>query len=285
MRTIFIKFIDKTRNVFSKYKPDYELRWIRKIHDFVMGLLLPKFVVQHGFKIFIDKEDSVGISRGRSYDDLEVRILDQYIREGDKVLDAGANIGYHTLHFARKVGNDGLVIAVEPFPETGAILAKNIIENGFSHNVRVIIAACSSKQDFMPLQISSEEGNPLNPASLKIGTRGKDKFYVHTLTVDQLCATFDFAKIDVEGQEYQVLLGMGNVFKNSPNLKILLEFYPNLLDEVGDNAKEMLKFLEKNGFKFIDIRFNESEFCSITELLARYTVENHGMTNLLCVRR
>jgi tRNA G37 N-methylase Trm5 len=43
-----------------------------------------------------------------------LRLYDSILRPGDIVLDVGANIGAHTLPFARLVGKDARVYAFEP---------------------------------------------------------------------------------------------------------------------------------------------------------------------------
>ena len=43
-----------------------------------------------------------------------IKLYDTYVKEGDIVLDIGANIGSHTLPLALKVGDSGKVYAFEP---------------------------------------------------------------------------------------------------------------------------------------------------------------------------
>ncbi len=63
----------------------------------------------------------------------EVEMFRQLVRPGDTVLDIGANIGAHTLFFARHVGPSGSVVAVEPqrvvFQTLCANLALNSVTN------------------------------------------------------------------------------------------------------------------------------------------------------------
>jgi hypothetical protein len=44
------------------------------------------------------------------------KALEMLCRKGDLVLDIGANIGSHTLPMAKMVGENGEVIAFEPYP-------------------------------------------------------------------------------------------------------------------------------------------------------------------------
>ena len=63
----------------------------------------------------------------------EVALFRQVVRPGDVVLDVGANIGAHTLFFARQVGPTGEVVTVEPqrvlFQTLCANLALNSVTN------------------------------------------------------------------------------------------------------------------------------------------------------------
>jgi hypothetical protein len=47
-------------------------------------------------------------------------VLERLAGRGQVVYDVGANIGFFTLVAARSVGREGLVVAIEPDPDTGA---------------------------------------------------------------------------------------------------------------------------------------------------------------------
>src|SRR5687768_6606900 len=44
----------------------------------------------------------------------EVEVFRQLVRPGDLVMDVGANVGAHTVWFAKAVGPGGVVLAFEP---------------------------------------------------------------------------------------------------------------------------------------------------------------------------
>ena len=73
-------------------------------------------------------------------------MIKQEVKEGNNVIDIGANIGYFTLLFAKLVGPNGKVFAFEPDPTNFSILKKNIEENNYD-NVILSQKAISDKTE------------------------------------------------------------------------------------------------------------------------------------------
>jgi FkbM family methyltransferase len=125
---------------------------------------------------------------------------------GGVAVDVGANWGLHSLYLARLAGEDGLVIAVEPFPPAFRDLQWHLHANG-CRNVRVLPVALSDRCGtgvFVPGG-SSCTGR-LADAEANGGTP------VVTRTLDDVIeeadvARLDLVKIDVEGAEARVLRG------------------------------------------------------------------------------
>ena len=67
------------------------------------------------------------------YEKPETDFVMEYVGEGDTVIDVGANIGYHTLLLARKVGRSGTVYGFEPEAGNFEILRNNIDNNGYKN--------------------------------------------------------------------------------------------------------------------------------------------------------
>ena len=69
--------------------------------------------------------------------EFEIVLMRQLIKLGDIVIDAGANIGTHTVAFANLVGSTGIVHAFEPqgrhFMMLAGNAALNAVENVFCH--------------------------------------------------------------------------------------------------------------------------------------------------------
>jgi predicted RNA methylase len=73
------------------------------------------------------------------YSESEVAMMRNFVREGDTVIDVGANIGDLTLPLARMVGDRGKVYAFESNPESFNVLCANLALNGI-HCVKPINA-------------------------------------------------------------------------------------------------------------------------------------------------
>ena len=136
---------------------------------------------------------------------------------GVVALDCGANVGVHTVEWARCMSDWGRVLAFEPQEKIYYALAGNIaINNCLNAEARLaaVGAACGRirvpQPDYAePASFGSLELKP-RPGAEDIGQRldagsGRE---VELLSVDSLgLERLDFMKIDVEGMELEVLEG------------------------------------------------------------------------------
>ena len=106
---------------------------------------------------YLEGDKYVGelIASTGQYEPYESELLIKNIKGGDIVIDVGANIGYYTLLFAKKVGENGKVYAFEPDPVSFTILEKNIKDNKF-RNIEAFNIALSDKRESLQLFISAE---------------------------------------------------------------------------------------------------------------------------------
>jgi len=166
-----------------------------------------------------------------SYDDL-LTIAEEYEAclahhlppQGGTAVDAGAYIGRHTLAYARAVGPEGRVIAVEPLPANFRLLQHNVRSNGYQQTVRCAACALGRNQGQIRLgygketSIASAHGD--FPLHLTVVQRSLDD-----LLSEQGIAQIDFLKIDVEGAELDVLMGSRQVLDASPQARLVVEIH------------------------------------------------------------
>ena len=214
-----------------------------------------------GGKMYLDISSrySVGwmMLLGGSYEEHETELFKSVIREGMTVVDLGANIGYYTLLAARLVGEKGRVFSFEPEPNNFALLIKNVELNRYD-NVIPVQKAVSDKNAASRLFL--HEGS--NVHSLYDTHDAGDSIIVDVTTLDSVwenegCPPIDVIKMDIEGAEMAALDGMRRIISENPNLKILTEFLPKVLQQSGFSAIDFLNKLTEFGFKLYAVTSKE----------------------------
>lgn len=245
------------------------------------------FIIMDGQKLFLDKEDSLMLSiKNNDHELTEIKFLKQIIKNGDTVLDLGANIGVYTLIFAKLVGKSGHVFAFEPDPTNFEILSKNVKENKHE-NVTLVQKAVSEKNDRIKLFVSKR-----NHASHRIfdSEEKRNSIEVDVITLDtyfkKIKNPINFIKMDVEGVEGATLLGASNIIKNSKDLVIMMEYFPKWIRKYGMNPEEILDSLIEKKFKLFNIDQKERKIFPINlkNFVKEYNEQKKNYTNVLCVK-
>jgi FkbM family methyltransferase len=182
------------------------------------------------------------------------QILKSILTKNECVVDIGANIGYYTLLEAEIV-KDGIVYAIEPDPINFSILNQNIRMNGLE-NVKTFNVAISNEKGFARFYIYRRR----NLCSLIKYDNPIGEIVVETCALDEFLKDkkVNFIRMDVEGAEYEILNGAHETLKRK-NLKLFIEFHPNLLKKRGLSVNTLLKKLEKLGFSPIYIVLKDTE--------------------------
>jgi FkbM family methyltransferase len=148
-------------------------------------------------------------SRNFATDEKEYELLDKFLRPGDWAMDVGANVGHYTMRMSDLVGPGGRVIAIEPVPDTFALLAGNVrlFERA---NVSLFNLAASDRLSECGIFIPRFSEGLQNYYQARLVTDDAEAIHVLTLPLDALALpeTVRLVKIDVEGHELAVLRGM-----------------------------------------------------------------------------
>jgi FkbM family methyltransferase len=135
----------------------------------------------------------------------EADLLARMISPGDVVVEAGANIGAHTVPLARRVGPLGRVYAYEPQRVVHQLLCTNVTLNGLL-NVHVYRAGMGAAAGSLGVAECDFE-NVGNFGGVSLGY-GVGRELVPVVTLDSLALDrLRLLKIDVEGMEENVLEG------------------------------------------------------------------------------
>ncbi|MDQ0967621.1 FkbM family methyltransferase [Flavobacterium sp. W4I14] len=180
------------------------------------------------------------------------KIFRIFIKEGNTVLDVGANIGLHTLYFSELVGSEGKVIAFEPIPSTFQLLQENIKLNNFE-NIEQKNIALSNRNETIKIKIDEKSKNP---GSFNLFELDGD-ISVQCCIGDDLLINerLDFVKIDVEGFEVHVIQGL---FETLHKFKpvIVFEYDYNYQKKAGLSQDHIFRILGEIGYQFYEIKKN-----------------------------
>jgi FkbM family methyltransferase len=138
----------------------------------------------------------------------EIALFRRFVRDGQVVLDIGANIGQHTLFFAQTVGHQGAVLAFEPqrlfYQTLCANMALNQVVRAYCHHAAVGFASGR-----LPVPVRVPWLPNFNYSALILhGPEEPDTELVELLCIDDLALRrCDFMKVETVGMEREVLAG------------------------------------------------------------------------------
>jgi len=167
------------------------------------------------------------------------------IKEGDKILDIGMNIGTFSVT-ASKAGAD--VTGFEPNPENYNLALENISLNNVK--VKTYNQAVSNRNGRGWLWLNN---NNRGNHSLKY-FRGREKISVEVKDIKDILRknSFNKIKMDCEGEELNII----RTVRDWKSIKIIrLEYHRSLLkDHNNFKLDEMIRKLEADGFEVIGSR-------------------------------
>jgi len=229
-----------------------------RLFKIIVGIsrfILPKgekiYIVYNGLKMGIDLGRA--LERGTFFSGAEPIVIEKFLSvlsNGDTVIDVGAFIGTHTLLAARQVGPDGLVISLEPNPQSYNRLMRNIELNEFT-NIKVFNCAAGEKSGMKHFIIKSFLSN--------IDSLNQSRVVVEVKTLDVIIKensieSVKLVKIDVEGYEYTVLKGLTDSFKKHMIKNLLIEVHPIFLSRYRSSIYDIYKLLERYEFTWEEFK-------------------------------
>jgi len=164
---------------------------------------------KHG--LFMYNRNDAFVGRGLDlygeWCEFEINLMRIFIKPGDTVIDAGANIGTHTVAFANLVGPQGLVHAFEPQRRNFLMMAGNVALNGHD-NVICHQKAVGEKNGEINLPPMPPPDTNFNFSAVSLADGAEIGENIPLVTLDSLnLQTCRVIKIDTEGMEPQVLRG------------------------------------------------------------------------------
>jgi FkbM family methyltransferase len=214
-----------------------------------------------GNKIYLDTRDislTPHLLMQGAWENPLARVMIANFRPGGVMLDAGANVGYHTLLMAHIGGLSARFIAVEANPRLAELVRRTLAVNGIFERSSIHAVALGPKSGEVELRI----WNSYLGSSSLISTDESAEYYGDKLirltvpmkTLDELTGgqPLSSAKIDCEGAEPGIIAGGSATLRASNNLMMVIEYSPAMYGP-GD-AATMLDALTGHGFKFSRIQ-------------------------------
>jgi len=179
------------------------------------------------------------------------------LRPGQIFVDVGANVGYYTLLGSRLVGDAGHVYAIEAHPRMSELLNRNVIING-RFNVTTWQRAAWSQEETLKFHArrhfaSNSSAGSLGDQDLELLHDDEEVLEVAAVRLDEILKDVprvDVIKIDVEGAEVQVVMGLAQTLQRNPDLTVMFEWSPGQLEMVGSSPAALLELMGDHGFSF-----------------------------------
>lgn len=170
------------------------------------------------------------LSLGGNPEQEDFDFISSLIKPGNVVLDIGANVGLVSISLLKAQPKVGKIYAFEPLPDTFAKMKHNLELNGLPEKICPVNLGMSDKAGFFDFYLPGEnEAASMQPNMDEFymqesvdghytGVKKMDKVECKVTTLDEYVAEnnidrVNFIKIDVEGNEKNVLGGGANVLK------------------------------------------------------------------------
>jgi FkbM family methyltransferase len=181
----------------------------------------------------------------------------EYLRAGMTVFDVGAHIGELTLTFSRFVGDSGSVHAFEPSAVSFEKLAATCTAASL-RNVHLKQIALAAQEGAVTLHSygegylswTSQARRPLERYGIDVQAVSNEE--APATTLDLYCerngiASIDLLKVDVEGAEFQVLLGGRRMLEARSIQCIAFEFGQTTFD-MNNDPDDIERYLKELGY-------------------------------------
>jgi FkbM family methyltransferase len=215
---------------------------------------------------------------GRNRERATMRLFEMLLTGGSQVLEIGAHIGYVAQYFSFLVGVNGRVICFEPSPENIPYLRANIALCD-RKNIEIVEAAAGDHDGESPFFYESITGqNSTTVADFK-GLEANGKYNGLPAEYQGCCVRMrridsfvserglapSFIKIDAEGGEFNILLGMSETLKKGPRMMV----------EFNMNRVQVFSELERAGYMLFDC-FKKRVVSASTEIYGENVFALHA---------
>ncbi len=210
---------------------------------------------------YSDKYNSISsiILRDGDFEHSELNIILNNLRDDAVMFDIRANIGLYSISAAKKYKYIN-IHAFEPVPETIKELEENIIKNNVKDKIKINSMAITDKDEYVFITTDYHSSNYITNKNSKEKTIKVPATSIDNYIRKNKISKLDICKIDVEGKELGVLLGMKETLRHLKPI-IMLEIIEKpdfFLDRNVDDYKQTIKQLTEFGYKYYVLDDNDN---------------------------
>ncbi len=203
--------------------------------------------------------------RNKTWWEPELELVDRVVREGDTVIDIGANYGLWAYYMSRAAGRSGKVWSFEPIPFTARTFRLIARALRFTDNVELVNKGCGEKAGRIEFTVPVQSGIAISAGLVHMAGRrdqrpGKE---VHAsfdktknvecdvVALDEFLPDVDrvsLLKCDIEGADLFAMRGAKKLLaKHKP--VVVIEITPWFLEGFGLTVNDVYGFFEELGYR------------------------------------
>ena len=266
---------------------------LMRLYHYAYRILKPRGIIlteTQDLRMYVHAADDVITPEILAYgvhEEDETELFKKIIKPSMVIVDIGANIGYYSLLAAKLVGEKGKVYVFEPDPLNYNLLVANIETNHFT-NIIPIQKVVSNKAGKVKFFLDKGNFGAHTLSEKNIQTERNGYIEADAITLDGFFKgekenKVDFIKMDVQGAEGLVIEEALEIIKHN-DLKIMMEFWPQGLRNLGTDPLTLLKALHDYGFTIRVMRKDEMHELKKIALVME-VAEEKRYVNLLLEKR
>jgi len=183
-----------------------------------------------------------------------IDLMQRFLRPGDTFLDVGANIGYLSAVGAGLVSKSGQVHSFEPIPTYFRRLLR-LAELNPEYTIVANPCAGGDKEGTAQADVSTEPGENTLVPNFTSKESVKERVEVSVIRLDDYIenkrlTNITLIKIDTEGFEFPVLLGLRKFFERFERLPVILcEVDPRAFAPLGYKPSDLVEYMARFGYQ------------------------------------
>jgi FkbM family methyltransferase len=232
-----------------RIRPSFIAAWLKPL----LGVKRLSAETPHG-TFWVDPVSVLGITLTNEgiYEAGMIKTLEKFLRPGCCFVDLGANEGYFTVIGARLCGEAGRVIAIEPQHRLLPVIEENVRVNSVP-NVTLVNVAVGDETSTVEMQLTPSTNNGGSgfgrSTRYRLPTQQVSMQTLAQVLESQSAASIDLLKVDIEGFEFEALLGSPQVFEQHRVRALALELHPTILSARGKDVGEIERMLDRCGYR------------------------------------